>query len=105
MAMKFFEVFEGIKLDDRLNALMEETSIEKLTTDSQKTLLRVYLSSPRLIERKDIFMVQEAVFKQKMAFSGTEVKIYERFQLPASYTVQKVYDAYRDSIIFSIKEV
>ncbi len=105
MAMKFFEVFEGIKLDDRLNALMEETSIEKLTTDLQKTLLRVYLSSPRLIERKDIFMVQEAVFKQKMAFSGTEVKIYERFQLPASYTVQKVYDAYRDSIIFSIKEV
>ncbi len=105
MAMKFFEVFEGIKLDDRLNALMEETSIEKLTTDSQKTLLRVYLSSPRLIERKDIFMVQEAVFKQKMAFSGTEVKIYERFQLPASYTVQKVYDAYRDSIVFSIKEV
>ncbi len=105
MAMNFFEVFEGIKLDDRLSALMEETSIEKLTTDSQKTLLRVYLSSPRLIERKDIFMVQEAVFKQKMAFSGTEVKIYERFRLPASYTVQKVYDAYRDSIIFSIKEV
>ncbi len=105
MIMNFFEVFEGLKLDERLCALMEDTNVEKLTTDSQKTFLRVYLSSPRLIDRKDIFAVQEAILNQKMAYTGMEVKIYERFRLPSSYTLHKVYDAYRDSIIFSIKEV
>ena len=44
MAMKFFEVFDGIHFEERLSALMEDTTVEKLTTDSQRTLLRVYLS-------------------------------------------------------------
>ena len=105
MAMKFYEVFEGIKLDERLSALMEETMIEKLTTDTQKTLLRVYLSSPRLIERKDIYVVQDAIRKQRLTGSDMEIKVYERFHLPEHFTAKKVYDAYRDSIIFSIKEI
>jgi len=62
--------------------LMEDTVVEKLTTDSQRTLLRVYLSSPRLIERQDICKVQEVIRKQKMAGSNMEVKVYERFHLP-----------------------
>ena len=105
MAMKFFEVFEGLKLDDSLNALMEDTIIEKLTTDSQKTLLRVYLSSHRLIERKDVYMVQESIRKQRMMGMDMEVKIYERFELPEHFTTQRVYEAYKDSIDFSIKEI
>ncbi|MBO5082465.1 MAG: PolC-type DNA polymerase III [Lachnospiraceae bacterium] len=105
MAMKFFEVFDGIHLEERLSALMEDTTVEKLTTDSQRTLLRVYLSSPRLIDRQDICKVQEAIRKQKMAASGMEVKIYERFQLPNHFTAEKVYSSYEDSIVFSIKEI
>ena len=102
MAMNFFEVFGGIRLDERLNALMEDTTIEKLTTDSQRTLLRVYLSSPRLIDRQDICKVQEAIRKQKMADCGMEVKVYERFHLPTHFTAEKVYSSYEDSIVFSI---
>ena len=105
MAMKFFEVFDGIRMDERLNALMEDTTVEKLTTDSQRTLLRVYLSSPRLIDRQDICKVQDAIRKQKMAASGMEVKVYERFQLPNHFTAEKVYSSYEDSIVFSIKEI
>ncbi len=105
MAMKFFEVFDGIRMDERLNALMEDTTVEKLTTDSQRTLLRVYLSSPRLIDRQDICKVQEAIRKQKMAASGMEVKVYERFHLPNHFTAEKVYSSYEESIVFSIKEI
>ena len=105
MAMKFFEVFDGIRLDERLNALMEDTVVEKLTTDSQRTLLRVYLSSPRIIERKDICKVQEAIRKQRMTGSDMDVKVYERFHLPEHLTAEKVYSSYEDSIIFSIKEI
>ena len=105
MAMKFFEVFDGIHLEERLSALMEDTTVEKLTTDSQRTLLRVYLSSPRLIDRQDICKVQEAIRKQKMASSGMDVKVYERFQLPNHFTAEKVYSSYEDSIVFSIKEI
>ena len=105
MAMKFFEVFDGIHLEERLSALMEDTTVEKLTTDSQRTLLRVYLSSPRLIDRQDICKVQEAIRKQKMASSGMEVKVYERFHLPNHFTAEKVYSSYEDSIVFSIKEI
>ena len=105
MAMNFFEVFDGIHLEERLSALMEDTTVEKLTTDSQRTLLRVYLSSPRLIDRQDICKVQEAIRKQKMASSGMDVKVYERFQLPNHFTAEKVYSSYEDSIVFSIKEI
>ena len=105
MSKKFFEVFEGIKLDDRLSALMEETEVEKLSMDPQQTLLRVYISSPRLIARKDVYTVQEAIHKQRMSGCDMEVRVYERFHLPEHYNAKTVYNAYEDSIAFSIKEI
>ena len=101
MAMKFFEVFEGLKLDDSLNALMEDTIIEKLTTDSQKTLLRVYLSSHRLIERKDVYMVQESIRKQRMMGMDMEVKIYERFELPEHFTIVSILALKKSEILIT----
>ena len=83
----------------------EDTVVEKLTTDSQRTLLRVYLLSPRLIERQDICKIQEAIRKQRMKESNMEVKVYERFQLPSHFTAEKVYSSYESSIVFSIKEI
>ncbi len=105
MAMKFFEVFGLLKLDDRLKALMKDTEVEKLTTDSQNTVLRVYLSSPRMIERKDIHSLESEIEKRCTKSKGMTVKIFERFLLPDTLTLEEVYEAYKESAESSIREV
>ena len=45
MAKRFFEVFPTLKLNGELHNLMEETEVAKVTSNSSRTALKVYLES------------------------------------------------------------
>ena len=49
MSMKFREVFKDIQLDARIDAMMEQVTVEKLVSNTARTNLRIYLTSERLI--------------------------------------------------------
>lgn len=102
--MKFFDVFGEVKLEDTLGALFEQCMVEKITTTSDHTLVRVYISSDRLISREDIHKVERAIEEQQLKGTSTEVVIYERFNLSAQYTVKSLYDVYGESIKNDIRD-
>ncbi|MBO4749480.1 MAG: PolC-type DNA polymerase III, partial [Lachnospiraceae bacterium] len=95
----FFEAFPNVQLPKGLHDLMEQTVIEKITTTKAKDFLRIYLVSKNLIEKRDIHRVEKELKKQLFPNVRIDIKIYERFELSAQYTPEKLLDAYRESIL------
>ncbi len=95
----FFEAFPSVQLPKGLHDLMEQTVIEKITSTKAKDFLRIYLTSKNLIEKKDIHRVEKELKKQLFPNVLIDIKIYERFELSAQYTPEKLLDAYRESIL------
>ena len=104
MSKSFFEVFPSLKLERSVHDIMEQTSVERISTTKNRDFLRIYLQSPRLILKNDIWMAERQIKKQFFPQNNLNVKIYERFELSAQYTPQKLLDIYRDSILAELKE-
>lgn len=57
MAKLFFEVFPTLKITGEMSALLKETEITKVASNSAQNALRIYLESTRLIpNRKSIIL-------------------------------------------------
>ena len=95
----FFEVFPKLKLKQGLQDLMAETQVDRVTVTKRQDYLRVYLSSKNLIEKDKIRNVENELEKQLFPMGNTIVKIYERFELSAQYTPEKLMTIYRESIL------
>ncbi len=100
----FFEVFPTLKLNKPTGDIMEQTKVERISATRQKDYLRIYLFSTRLITKDDIWTVEKEIKKQLFPNANMIVKIYERFELSAQYTPEKLMDIYKDSIQAEIKE-
>ena len=104
MGKAFFEVFPSLQLNKSMHDIMEQTSVEKLSATKRKDFLRIYLFSARLIAKDIIWAVEDEIKKQLFPNANMTVKIYERFELSAQYTPEKLMDIYRDSILEELKE-
>ncbi len=100
----FFEVFPNVQLAKNLHDLMEQTQIEKITSAKAKDFIRIYLVSKNLIEKRDIHKVEKELKKQLFPGVSIEIKIYERFELSALYTPEKLLEVYRESILEELME-
>lgn len=104
MGKPFFEVFPSLKLDGGIHDIMEQTTVEKISATKSRDFLRIYLFSTRLIVKDDIWSAEEQIKKQLFPTAEMTVKIYEKFELSAQYTPQKLMNIYRDSILAELKE-
>ena len=75
MGKIFFEVFPTLKLNSDLSELLTEVEVTKITTNKEKSSLRIYIDSRRLIEKKKIYDVEKNIAKQILSGSKTEVKV------------------------------
>ncbi len=104
MSKPFFEVFPSLQLEGSVHDIMEQASIEKVSATRRRDFLRIYLTSARLILKKDIWKTERQIKKQFFSQTPLTVKIYERFQLSAQYTPRKLMDVYGESILEELKE-
>ena len=104
MSKPFFEVFPSLKLDSVTMDIMEQTSVEKVTATKRKDFLRIYLFSPRLIEKKHIWFTEKEIKQQLFPAVNMTVKLHERFRLSAQYTPKKLIESYQESILAELKE-
>ncbi|WP_099468837.1 PolC-type DNA polymerase III [Konateibacter massiliensis] len=104
MGKLFFEAFTNLELDNGLKSLMEEVEISKISSNSKKDFIRIYLNSKRLIEKKDIFGIERQIKSQLFPNVEMTIKILETFQLSEQYTPSKLMNAYRGSILNELKE-
>ncbi len=104
MTKAFLEVFPTLKLPMELKELLEEVQVLRISSTKQRDFLRIYIESRRLIEKEKIVRTEQEIKKQLFPANYITVKIYERFLLSGQYTPKKLFFAYRESILFELKE-
>ena len=104
MAKAFFEVFPALRLDRHMKELMEEVTVDKVSTTRKQDFIRIYLSSNRLIDKTDVWKVENEIKKQFFGTANLTVKVYERFHLSAQYTPENLMEIYQDSILQEFRE-
>ena len=78
-----------------MRELLELVTVEKVTTDRERSFIRLYIESERLIQKRNIYILEASIKKQLFSGYQTEVKIQEKFRLSAQYDPEKLMDAYR----------
>ena len=101
----FFETFNTIKADEELRILFENVVVKKVSVNINRTLLRVFIFSDHLIEKKDILKMERKIEKQVFNAQAVEVKIIEEFSLSSQYNAKTLYEVYNDSILLELKEM
>lgn len=103
MTKLFFDVFPSLTVDGNLKKLLTETEVTKVGMNHDKTHLRVYLSSTRLIHKSDVYQLERAIESQLFKGRQMDVKIIEKYQLSEQYTPEKLLDLYKDSILEELR--
>ena len=103
MSKGFAEVFPTLKLTEPIRELMNQTVVDQVTATKKQDLIRIYLHSPNLIAKSDLYRVEDAIRKQLFPGVSLSVRIRERFVLSSQYTPENLLDSYKDSILLELK--
>ena len=100
----FFNVFPTLKVEEDIQILFADVEVQKITTNSSRDFLHVHIFSRHLIQKKQIWLMEQRIEEQ--LFSGTHinVKIMEKYALSGQYTPAALLQEYRDSMILELKE-
>ena len=104
MSKQFFEVFPTLQLDKKMKTLLENTQVERVTSNRTKDLLRVYLQSDHLLQKNLIWELEALMKNQLFPNQQMEIKIQEKYALSSQYTLENLMNAYRDSILAEIRK-
>ena len=102
MEKTFHEVLPDLKTSDHLMALTDRVRVSRVTMPRDRKKIRIYIESPELIAKRDIYALEAAVKKQFFPNRPVTVKIYEHFTL-SDMTAEEALDAYRGSLLLELK--
>ena len=103
MQKPFFDVFPVLDLGDHLQGILEFVQVSRVTLNRERTFMRVYLESEKLIYKKDILEIEQAIQDQLFSDVVMTVKIIEKFHLSRQYTPRNLMSVYEDSILLELK--
>ena len=75
---RFFEVFEELELSGEAEGLLQDVLIRRITFSRDRSLLRIYIESPHLIEKERVREAEQAIRRQLFPGKRIEVRIMER---------------------------
>jgi DNA polymerase-3 subunit alpha (Gram-positive type) len=103
MSKNFLEVFPSLHITEELRELLNLVEVEKVTLGRDRSSIRIYLMSPRLIHKQNIYGLEKGIKDQLFPSKRITIKIIERFRLSGQYTPQKLLKAYKDSLLMELK--
>ena len=103
MAKGFFEVFPELQIAEELKELLNLVEVVKVTSTRDRSSIRVYIESPRLIHKQVIYSLEENILNQLFPGKELTVKIQEKYRLSSQYTPEALIEAYGDSIALELK--
>ncbi len=103
MAKPFFEVFPQLNIAPQLQELLNLVQVEKVSAARDRSSLRIYLQSPRLIHKKNVYDLETGIKQQLFPDKELTIKIIERYTLSGQYTPQKLLQVYKDSLLLELK--
>ncbi len=96
------EAMPNIRTGNAVMDHMDEIQVVRMTMPRDRSTLRIWLESPVLIQKRDIYALEAAVKQAYFPKNDVVVRIYERFRLE-NVTADEVYKAYRESILLELK--
>ena len=101
----FKDAFPGLQTEGRLEKLLDQVTVERVTINEARSSLHVYIVSVSWIGKQYIYALERAIKEQFFADSEIAVTVVERFRLSASYHPDNFYDIYRTSMLIELKKV
>ena len=103
MAKLFWEAVPGLQVSDEQRTAFERVEIEKVVSTRDRSALKIFIHSERLIHKRSINQMEAEIKKQMFSSVPTTVTICEKYHLSAQYTPENLMKAYEDSILYEIK--
>ncbi len=100
----FFEVFPTLKLNEDLSDIFEQVEVVKVASNVSHDKIRIYIESSRLIEKSAIFSVRDRISENLKTGKKIQIEIVEKYHLSQQYTVENLFELYRDSIVLELNE-
>ncbi len=102
MDRSFQELFPTLQLDTDLTHALEGAVVTRVSTNRDRTAMRIYLHIKSLVPKRRIWKLEEEIKKQCFAKENVRIHVMESFSLSSLYTPEKLYEAYKDSILEEI---
>lgn len=101
---KFFDVFPTLRLTGDLSDIYEDVEVTRVVSNIERTKLRVYIESSRLIEKSAIFAIRDEIARSLRTGKRIEIEIIEKYHLSEQYTVENLLEIYKDSIVLELSK-
>ena len=99
----FLEVFPGLHMTEQMQELLNLVNVDRVSMSRDRSSIRVYIESPRLIHKKNILDLEKGIRDQLFPGKQITIKIFEKYRLSEQYTPEKLLNAYRDSLLLELK--
>jgi len=99
----FFDVFRTLQVDEQSYALLAQTVVTKVATTPGQDVLRVYITSKKLIAKNQLFQLAKQIQRQIFGYRKVQVHIFEKFLLSGQYTPEKLWSVYEESVLTELE--
>ncbi len=96
------QVMPDLKTNAAVMARMDEISVERAAKTRDGSEVRLYLSAPFVIARRDINALEAAVRQKYFPSGSIRVRVIERFDVP-EMSPEEIWRVYRDSFELEMK--
>ncbi|MGN0497293.1 MAG: PolC-type DNA polymerase III [Lachnospiraceae bacterium] len=100
----FLQVFEGFSCSDNIYQLLKQVNVTAATLKKSEKTLQVNIESNVLIEKKDIFIIEDLLCEY-VSQGKIAVKLIEHYNLSEQYNLETLIDIYKDSILQELDEM
>ena len=103
MAKGFLEVFPDLHMTTDMEELLKLVDVERVSSTRDRSSIRIYIVSQRLIHKKNIYDLEKGIREQLFPGKKLTIKIVEKYRLSGQYTPQKLFRVYKDSLLMELK--
>ena len=103
MAKGFLEVFPDLHMTTEMEELLKLVDVERVSSTRDRSSIRIYIVSQRLIHKKNIYDLEKGIREQLFPGKKLTIKIVEKYRLSSQYTPQKLFQVYKDSLLMELK--
>ena len=103
MAKGFLEVFPDLHMTTEMEELLKLVDVERVSSTRDRSSIRIYIVSQRLIHKKNIYDLEKGIREQLFPGKKLTIRIVEKYRLSGQYTPQKLFQVYKDSLLMELK--
>ena len=92
--MRFFEVFDTVKVDSSLRKKFENVEVAKVLASNQNNHMQVNLESDRYIGMEAIGSMERVLFRQVFSLAGKNVKLSMRYTFARDLSFDELWNKY-----------